>query len=125
MFACMAMALWIFGCTAFQYHPRSVAGRQCPTAAVQTVRVAVKDCCGRVVGYETRAPEPGEAAFTQCRCAENQAATNGYLPPKLEPFFLPAPDLPEASAEPRIAQRHYYRLIRYRADLPPPVPPPC
>lgn len=119
------MALWIFGCMAFQFHPRTVAGKQCPTAPVQQTTVAIKSCCGRVIGYEVRAPRPGESAFVQCHCAEKKAAQDGtWLPPKLQPFFLPQPlvVIPPSTAEatPTVAL-----ILRESVrNEPPRVPPP-
>jgi hypothetical protein len=44
-------------------------GVQCPTAPVQLIKVAAKDC-----GCKVRAPKPGEKGFVQCRCAEKRSA---------------------------------------------------
>ncbi|MBS1716915.1 MAG: hypothetical protein JSS72_04190 [Armatimonadetes bacterium] len=55
-------------------------GVQCPTATVQQITVPIKSTCGCVVGYQTRAPKPGEKGFMQCRCNEKrseQQATTG------------------------------------------------
>jgi len=83
----VVLAVWLFGCTAFQFYPRTSYGTQCPTAAVQTIVVAVKDCCGKEIGQVRRAPKPGEQAFVQCQCAEKKNAQHeASLPPKLEPF---------------------------------------
>ncbi len=63
-------------------------GVQCPTAPVQTI-LAAKLCCGSVVGYEQRAPKPGEAGFLQCRCSEKRApARLVAAAPKVQVFLV-------------------------------------
>lgn len=93
------LACWLFGCVAFQFNPRTPSGVQCPTATVQTVTVAVRDCCNRVT-YKRVVPKPGDRNFVQCRCLEKkstgqQAAVNEtrldpYIPEPLR-FELPIP----------------------------------
>lgn len=84
------MAIFLYGCVAFQFHPRTPLGVQCPTATVQVTKEPIY-CCGVIVGYEERAPEPGEAAFVQCQCAEKQSAEHLAQtgPPKLQVFWTP------------------------------------
>lgn len=119
------MALWLFGCTAFQFHPRTPFGVQCPTARVQTVKVAVRNCCGHIVGYKTCAPKPGEKSFVQCRCAEKTAAQHGAsLPPKLEPFLSePARvELPAIQPEPSasVPLRETFASVSFPPSVRPP-----
>ena len=64
------------------------AGVQCPTAAVQTISVAVRDCCGKVTGFTTRAPKPGEQGFVQCRCAEKKTTTQKATLSSKVPLFI-------------------------------------
>ncbi|RYG47384.1 hypothetical protein EON79_07520 [bacterium] len=81
--------------------------------------MAVRDCCGRITGYLERAPKPGEGTFVQCRCAEKRTAHDYGLPPRLQPFFVPAVqlDLPALIAEPR-------RVLPGREELASvPIPP--
>lgn len=86
--------------------PRTATGTQCPTAPVQTVKVAVKDCCNHTV-VKAIAPKPGSKYFVQCRCAEKKAAhevaTSGT---RLELFVSAAPVLAEPASLPRLFQRH-------------------
>ncbi|ODU52059.1 MAG: hypothetical protein BGO01_00310 [Armatimonadetes bacterium 55-13] len=124
MFAVL-MAIWLLGCTAFQFHPRTREGLQCPTAVVQTVKEPVY-CCGEVVGYTERAPQPGESSFVQCRCAEKKAADHALsMPPKLEAF--PAPrfvfEVPVALAP--VWTVHPYTREFESWTVPPPTPPPA
>jgi hypothetical protein len=119
------LALWLFGCTAFQYQPATPFGVQCPTAPVQTVTVAVRDCCGKIVGLRRVAPAPGQREFVQCRCAEKaKAEHDSLLPPKLEPFFTPefAYQVPSAPVEP--AAEYAYRVSYRSLAFPPSVRPP-
>lgn len=119
------LTLWLFGCTAFQFHPQTAVGVQCPTATVQTVRVAVKNCCGKIVGYRDQAPKPGQREFVQCRCAEKRSAEHSaLLPPKLEPFFLPELrwTTPAPPLEPLTA--YEYRAAYRSLSFPPAVRPP-
>ena len=64
-------------------------GRQCPTAKVHTIRVAVKTPCGCVTGYIERAPKAGEEGFVQCRCAERRAGEEQSAP--VSPAIVGAP----------------------------------
>jgi len=119
------MAAWLFGCTAFQFSVSTPYGIQCPTAAVQTVRIAVKDCCGRVVGYRAEAPKPGSKSFVQCRCAEKKNAEHqATMPPKLEPFPPTSVTLkvPDRLQEP-LAEHAYASSFALRA-VPPTIRPP-
>lgn len=119
-------ALWLFGCTAFQFHPRTAAGVQCPTAAVQTIQVAVRTCCGKIVGYRAQAPKPGQREFVQCRCAEKKSAEHeASLPPRLEPFFVPELRFELPSAPPVPAADHAYRADYRSLSFPPSVRPPA
>jgi hypothetical protein len=118
------LAGWLFGCMAFQFQPRTAFGVQCPTAEIQTVSVPIRDCCGKVVGYAQRAPEPGEATFTQCRCAERKTVTDFGLPPKLEPFFLPDHRFEMPDVPPPFDGEHPYVARAYRVDTPPFLRPP-
>ncbi|MGV3614075.1 MAG: hypothetical protein ACO1SV_01955 [Fimbriimonas sp.] len=118
------LAGWLFGCVALQFHPRTPFGIQCPTAEIQTVSVPIRDCCGKIVRYESRTPKPGEATFTQCRCAERQTVTDLGLPPKLEPFFLPQFLFEMPDAPPSVGGDHPYIVRDYRVDTPPFLRPP-
>lgn len=124
MFA-VFMALWLLGCVAFQNYFSTPYGLQCPTAPVQSVTVAVKDCCGHIVRKLTEAPKPGGKFFVQCRCAEKQhAQQDSAAPNKLEPFS-PSPfvlEIPIAPTEPRT--RHSYSAANAFLSLSPLVPPP-
>ncbi|HTQ09712.1 MAG TPA: hypothetical protein VMI31_06535 [Fimbriimonadaceae bacterium] len=72
--------------------PLTPAGVQCPTAPIQRIEAPVT-CCGRVVGYEMRAPKPGEPGFVQCRCAEKRS-------PLKQGFALAKPQIfPPADAD--------------------------
>ena len=73
--------------------PCTPAGVQCPTAAVQLITAPIKNCCGHIVGYQTRAPRPGDKQFVQCRCAEKHAPTSTALFGSSLPYFtLLAPE---------------------------------
>ena len=81
-------------------------GRQCPTAKVHTIRVAVKSACGCVVGHIERAPQPGEEEFVQCRCGEKRAAHESSVPPA--PVLPPLPlRLAFAVLPPEVAEHRY------------------
>lgn len=118
------MAVWLFGCSAFQFHPRTPVGLQCPTATVQKVTVAVRDCCGRITGHIQRAPLPGEKAFVQCHCAEKRTAHDLGLPPRLQPFFVPTAewDLPVVPRLPYGPQTLSEDIVS--VPIPPSVRPP-
>ncbi|GEM_PF-1499898 len=93
-----ALLLWCSVSRAATVTPRGV---QCPTATVQSVVVAKRDCCDRIVGYEVRKPKEGEQGFLQCRCAEKKAAPHGAaeIPvPRVEALF--AAEAPLALALP-------------------------
>lgn len=96
------MAMFLYGCVAFQYHPRTPLGVQCPTATVQEVLEPVT-CCGKVVRYEKRAPKPGDDVFVQCSCAEKKSADHlaSAAVPVLQCFYLPVVLVtPQAFLEP-------------------------
>lgn len=107
-----ALLLWCSVSRAATATPRGV---QCPTAAVQTVVFAKRDCCGKLVGYEARKPKEGEKGFLQCRCAEKKSVPHGSeaSSPRVEatfalaaPFALILPSrLPEALAEDTYLER--------------------
>lgn len=119
------MALWLFGCTAFQFHPRTPWGVQCPTAKIQVVEIAVRNCCGKVIGLRSVVPLPGDRSFVQCRCAEKKTAQQqASLPPRLELFasIVFRLELPTPLAKPFVA--HPYLVHRYTVSVPPLVRPP-
>lgn len=99
-------------------------GVQCPTAAVQEIVVAKRDCCNRIVGVEVRKPREGEKGFVQCRCAEKKSAQHGAAEPTvprveamcaIAPIALTLPvRLPELQAE------DYY-LARLTTVVTPPL----
>ena len=68
------IAVMFFLCSAIPQQA-TLTGVQCPTAPLQTISVAIRDCCGKVTGFTTRAPKPGEAGFVQCRCAEKRTSS--------------------------------------------------
>jgi hypothetical protein len=121
----IVMAVFLYGCVAFQFHPRTPLGVQCPTATVQVTKAPIY-CCGVLVGYEDRAPEPGETGFVQCQCAEKQSAEHLAQtgPPKLQVFWTPTVQVePRPFLVPREPIRG--RLPSDTSALqPPPVPPP-
>ena len=100
-------------------------GVQCPTAAVQAITVAVHDCCGKLAGFTTRSPKPGDKSFVQCHCAEKksgvQKATVGTKTP---PFLSVAAELPEISSLP-VSDPAFDYCRRLRSlGFPPQVLPP-
>lgn len=108
-----ALLLWCSVSRAATVTPRGV---QCPTAAVQEILVAKRDCCDRIVGYEVRKPREGEKGFKQCQCAEKKVAQHGAAEvpaPRVEAMFaIAAPlalslpsRLPEALAEDTYLER--------------------
>lgn len=109
---------------------RTPEGVHCPTAAVQSVLTEVKDCCGRIVGYEARKPQEGEKQFLQCRCAEKRTAQQQSIAesgnPQVEivppqPFVLLVPEpLPEP-----IAEHRYFARLTTVPSPPSPRPPAC
>jgi hypothetical protein len=100
------MVALLFVATAFQFRVRTAIGQQCPTVSVQLVTVALKDCCGKIVGYTQRTPKPGESAFIQCRCAEKKATHHQALTsPKLDLLLAravayPQPEILKAEQNP-------------------------
>lgn len=85
----LLLAACLLVCSGFQVCLQTPHGIQCPTAPIQKITVTKRDCCGRVVGYETRAPKPGEAGFMQCHCAEKKASQQAFLEAKDDSFFTP------------------------------------
>ena len=122
----MLMVALIFVGSAFQVRVRTALGQQCPTAAVQLVTVAVKDCCGKVVGYAERAPKPGEALFVQCRCAEKKAAEHqAVTSPKLHLLPGTATDAPQPQALADTSANPTYRASKADRSTPPSLRPPA
>lgn len=121
----VAMALWLLGCVALQNYFSTPYGVQCPTAPVQGIKVAVRNCCGRIVGERTEAPKPGSKFFVQCRCAEKgHAQQDSAAPSKLEPFTL-SPfvlSLPGIPSKPRTRYAYFAKAARH--SIPPSVRPP-
>ncbi len=114
-------------CASFVGFGRAVSSStQCPTAAVQRVTVAVRDCCDRIVGYETRAPKPGERDFVTCNCSAKKALSHkASFSAKIE-FILCARD-PEL-APTRLAtafDRPAYLALTSSIAFPPRVRPPA
>ncbi len=104
--------------------PRTAAGTQCPTAPVQTVKVAVKDCCNHTV-VKVVAPKPGSKYFVQCRCAEkkvaHEVATSGT---RLELFVSASFVLAGPASIPRLFQRHQLTERTLRVASRPQLRPP-
>jgi len=123
--AIITVALLFVG-TAFQFRVRTPQGQQCPTATVQVITVAVKNCCGKVIGYAQRAPKPGEATFVQCRCAEKRAADHhATTSPKMEMWLASGPTPaapPSLSAGPTIPP---YAAANPDRTTPPSLRPPA
>jgi hypothetical protein len=91
------------------------------------VTVAVKNCCGKVVGYETRKPKAGEKEFVQCRCAEKRASQHndanlGGRQFEAMPLVLIAFVTPEPLAEVR-AEHPYAECMADNPAIPPDPPP--
>lgn len=81
------LAVWLLGCSAFQFTPAN-SWKQCPTAPTQVVPIVIRDAAGIETDILWRAPMPGEKAFQVCLCDTVKKAKNGgLLPPKLEPFI--------------------------------------
>jgi hypothetical protein len=60
-------------------------GRQCRTAAVQTLQQQIYNCCHELVGYQMRPVRPGDKQFIQCRCEEkSELQQKVVLSPKLD-----------------------------------------
>jgi len=119
------LALLLLLATSFlQGVPRTAAGTQCPTAPVQTVKVAVKDCCNRTVMKKV-APKPGSKYFLQCRCAEKKAAHEvASSGTRLELFTTEVPALATPAALPRLFQRHRLTETVLHVASPPRLRPP-
>lgn len=121
----MAMAVWLLGCTAFQFFVSTPFGTQCPTAPVQVVQVTLRDCCGKIIEVKKEAPKPGSEYFVQCRCAEKKTVEHeATVPPKLEPFLpsLVVLDLPPVLPEPWA--EHPYLAVPTNFTASPPLRPP-
>lgn len=113
-----SLLLWCAGSRGASLTARGV---QCPTAAVQTVAVAKRDCCGRLVGYEVRKPTEGEKGFKQCRCQEKrQGAVQAEASPRNEslPSAVLAFSVPPAIPAP---WTEYAYLARSSAWTEPPA----
>lgn len=97
--------------------------KQCPTAKVQQIRVAIESDCGHTVGYEFRAPQPGEEAFVECHCAEKHTQSDRTFVSSAaifsEGFSLEIPVLALIHAEPTWQESRFPSLVR-----PPLSPPP-
>ena len=119
------LAIWLFGCAAFQYTPLN-ANRQCATAPVQVVPIVLRHEAGDETDILWRAPLPGEKTFQMCLCDTVKKVKNGdVLPPKLDAFVLNRPvlRLPSVQApfQP-IASRDAVLVTRSLAPIvPPPV----
>ena|SRR5579862_4992475 len=84
----IVLAFLVGLCSATSMFPLTPDGVQCPTAPIQTIAVPVS-CCGKVIGYQQRAPKPGEPGFVQCRCAEKRSPMrHSATVPKVQ-VFLP------------------------------------
>ena len=68
--------------------PLTRAGIQCPTAPIQKIQVPVR-CCGKVIGFQVRAPKPGEFGFVQCRCEEKRAPVKATATASKFQVFVP------------------------------------
>ncbi|MFI5386049.1 MAG: hypothetical protein ACHQ50_08005 [Fimbriimonadales bacterium] len=119
------MAAWVFLFSALQFLPLTPDGVQCPTAPVQTITDAVRDCCGKLVGYSIRAPQPGDPGFVQCRCAEKKSAQHkASVSLRADSFLHEAVQLPRIAALTEPMANHIYSW-RYRSlRFPPSVLPP-
>ena len=104
----------------------TAAGKQCPTAAVQTIRVAVFNCCHQLVGFASRPVREGDKQFVQCRCAEkSQTQLKMTAAPRLD-WWMPR-DCASISAD--TSPRPFARLaaiqVAYKQFAPSPaIPPP-
>ena len=100
-------------------------GLQCPTAPIQKIVVAVKDCCGKVEGLALRAPKPGEKGFLQCNCAEKKSSTQKTaVTSKTVPILLVAQRLPDISPLELTGHTFDYCDRFQSLDLAPPLLPP-
>jgi len=120
------LAVWLFVCAASQTFPTTPTGVQCPTAPVQSVSVAIKDCCGKVIGHVTRAPKLGEKGFLQCRCAEKKAPKqdSAATAPRFEVFTSSPVCLVFPSAIPPVRESFRYIAAASSAENTPATPPP-
>ncbi len=119
------LAVCLFLCASLQTFPATALGTQCPTASVQTIDVAIKDCCGKVIGHIHRAPMAGEKGFLQCRCAEKKAPKQeSSTAPKFEVFASEPVRLEFPTAIPAVTQPIGYAVAESSADRTPPTPPP-
>jgi len=119
------MAACLFFCASIQTFPATALGTQCPTAPVQMIDVAVKDCCGKVIGHIQRTPKVGDTEFLQCRCAEKKAPKHeSATGPKFEVFTSTTVCLDFRSAIPPVAQTIDYIGPESWAEKSPLTPPP-
>lgn len=122
----VALLAW---CSSVRFVTQTPEGQHCPTAAVQTVAVPIRDCCGRLIAWSVRKPTLGEKSFLQCRCAERTTAQHeatlegkafyvDLLPVRAftlaMPLALPMSVAPRAEAGPLLA-----------VATPPALRPPC
>jgi len=117
----LPLALWLMVGPAWVSSP---FGKQCPTAATQSISVTVYSDCGHAIGTEVRAPQPGEPGFVQCRCAEkHQDSSDSALTVAFgvlsERFILAIPALGPFENQP---VRHWASFEK--VSRPPPCPPP-
>jgi hypothetical protein len=118
------LAAFLFACVAFQYTPRTPLGTQCPTAQVQVVKAEIV-CCGKVIGYEVRAPQLGEPQFMQCHCAEKKAGGHKLaVPPKLDVYCASVQTVEPKSFTVPSQTILYTRPLHRSVAHVPPVPPP-
>jgi len=100
-------------------------GVQCPTAPVQKITVAIRNCCGKLVGLTSRAPKPGEKGFVQCRCAEKKGATEkAVVPNRTQPFLALVAAVPRSLPLPEPVVSYVYTERFLTLELPPLVLPP-
>ncbi len=99
--AVVLFALWLIGCTAFQFRAATVLQIQCLTAPIQWIAAKGPDGCNPK-GVQLRHPVPGERGFIQCHCSEKKFAQSApKMGPRREPFFVARID--QCVSEPRPA----------------------
>jgi len=98
---------------------------QCPTAEIQSVTFAVRDCCGKLLGFSQRAPKPGDKSFVPCFCAQKKAqAQKAMAPAKAFAFLDVAAPIPIPRVLPNPYFDYSYRdLCGLRRSAPRPLPP--